>query len=420
MQVKSMYKSDFLQHFGITKNCNVCIFGAGDYGKKILTALNICGVGVECFLDNNSDKWGTVVDKGIECHSLREVSTDSEVLVIVALAQNADNAARQLSKSGFAHVITYEDAMGFLSEKIDALINDFGIDLVKYMADSGVGTDSCLKKGCFPMPVHFYQPIPDICELEKKDIWSKVSNLSGIKFEPDKYMETLREVAKYKPPVPWSRTNTENNMDFSLDNNSFSYMCASALYGIISKHKPKRIIEVGSGNSSKVIRQAIQYNTIQYTIIDPYCQFNETEFDGIDCNILKSKVEDVDLSVFEQLEENDILFIDSSHTVRIGGDVNYEILEVLPVLKKGVLIHFHDISLPYEYDKIYYTNPQFRVFWTESYLLQAFLAFNSQYEVYLPLLYLERNCLPELQRLYPDMKKPFDWSSGSFWIRRKL
>ena len=100
------------------------------------------------------------------------------------------------------------------------------------------------------------------------------------------------------------------------------------------------------------------------------------------------QVELINVDFFKQLSKNDILFIDSSHTVRIGSDVNYLILDVLPRLAPGVIVHFHDISLPDEYTKVYATNPRFRMFWTEAYLLQAFLCYNSQFEVLLAMHYL--------------------------------
>jgi hypothetical protein len=194
---------------------------------------------------------------------------------------------------------------------------------------------------------------------------------------------------------------------------------------MIRKNKPKRVVEIGSGHSSKVIRRALldnideENNRPRYIIIDPHCAFRESQFGDVSGKILKIPVEESDLALFAELEENDILFIDSSHTVRIGGDVNFEILKVLPILRAGVTVHFHDIPLPYEYAKVYATNPAFRVFWTEVYMLQAFLAFNDAYEILLPLAYLETEHLDEVKSRYPDMKCPFDWSSESFWIRRK-
>jgi hypothetical protein len=135
--------------------------------------------------------------------------------------------------------------------------------------------------------------------------------------------------------------------------------------------------------------------------------------------LIKERVELTDIKLFDQLRENDVLFIDSSHTVRTGGDVNYLILDVLPRLAPGVIVHFHDISLPYEYSQVYFTNPSFRVFWTEAYLLQAFLSLNSQYEILLAMNYLMSDCLEEFCSAFPHFEPAKNWAnSGSFWIRR--
>ena len=149
------------------------------------------------------------------------------------------------------------------------------------------------------------------------------------------------------------------------------------------------MIEVGSGNSSLVISSAIRLNEevdsqtrCEYTIIDPYP--GKVISGGVPevTRLIKDRVEIMDIRFFDQLKENDVLFIDSSHTVRIGGDVNFIILDVLPRLAPGVIVHFHDISLPYDYSKVYFTNPIFRVFWMESYLLQAFLSQTTSLKFY--------------------------------------
>jgi hypothetical protein len=126
-------------------------------------------------------------------------------------------------------------------------------------------------------------------------------------------------------------------------------------------------------------------------------------------------VQEVELELFQQLGAGDVLFIDSSHVVKTGGDVNYLYLEVLPRLRPGVVVHVHDIFLPGEYRKDWVTE-EFR-FWTEQYLLQAFLAFNSEFEVLLCNSYLGRYHRPALQNVFP--KAPW-WGGGSFWMQRRM
>ena len=123
----------------------------------------------------------------------------------------------------------------------------------------------------------------------------------------------------------------------------------------------------------------------------------------------------VDLDFFSQLGSSDILSIDSSHTVKIGSDVNYLFLEVLPRLKPGVIVHVHDIFLPFEYRRDWVLD-EFR-FWTEQYVLQSFLTFNSEFEVLLANYYLSHYHQEQLKATFPDLHR---WVGGSFWMRRKL
>jgi len=237
------------------------------------------------------------------------------------------------------------------------------IPIIKHIANSGDGTDKCLKHGYLPVAVHYYQPIPDISELEKRKVWDKVGSMRGIRFEPLKYVEFLNQLSqKYAAECDWPNERSSDPSQFYLNNGSFSYGCAAPLHCIIRKNKPKKIIEIGSGNSSKIIAEALRLNLLEnfetdYTIIDPYSVLDVLHFPQ-HTTITKEPVELVSIDVFESLEEDDILFIDSSHTCKIGSDVNYEILEILPRLKKGVFVHFHDIPLPYEYPKIYATKSQ--------------------------------------------------------------
>jgi hypothetical protein len=131
-------------------------------------------------------------------------------------------------------------------------------------------------------------------------------------------------------------------------------------------------------------------------------------------SLIEKKVEDLDLDFFSQLGPGDILFIDSSHTVKIGGDVNYLFLEKLPRLKPGVIVHVHDIFIPFDYRRDWVMD-EFR-FWTEQYLLQAFLTFNSEFEVLIANSYLSHYHKEDLKTTFPN--SPW-WGGGSFWMRRR-
>lgn len=296
--------------------------------------------------------------------------------------------------------------------------------VLKTMAKTGLGTDICLKYGFLPMPVHFYSPVPDLSDLEKRKVWQKKSSLAGIDLHPEHQVQLLRELGKnYGQECNWPPKPTLNPIDFFTENNSFSFYCAAGLHTIIRTFHPKKIIEIGSGNSSKVISSALKLNKVDgystdYTIIDPYSSRNICKLANV-TQIISEKVEVTEIDRFDELEQNDILFIDSSHTVRTGGDVNFLYLEILPRLSPGVIIHIHDIGLPYEYPKVYFTNPSFRVFWTEAYLLQAFLSLNPHYEIMLAMSYLTENHFEELIQAFPySDPEVHKATSGSFWIRR--
>jgi len=305
-------------------------------------------------------------------------------------------------------------------------------DLAPYvlrMAQTGEGTDACLELGCLPVPVHYYSPIPDIFDLEKRNIWGKVSNLSGLDFNLEKMGDFLLELGKkYGRECDWPIEKTSNKYQFFLNNNSFNYGCAASLHCMVRHFNPKRIIEIGSGNSSRVISAALTQNRnetpdqfSEYIIVDPYP--DEEALSGLPnlTRIEKERVELLDHSFFNILEENDILFIDSSHSVKIGGDVNFLVLDVLPGLATGVVIQFHDITMPYEYPKVYYTNPSFRMFWTENYLLQAFLAHNKSFVILLGMAYYMINNLEKFSEAFPMFDPTIqEISASSFWLQKKV
>lgn len=310
------------------------------------------------------------------------------------------------------------------------LFYDWASIFFSRVAVNGTGSNKCLKRGFLPVPVHFYSPIPDLKDLEKRKVWDQKSNLSGLEFDIKEHLAFLQRLGeKYGKECSWKFEKTAKESEFYLDNKSFLFGDAASLHSIIREFKPSRVIEIGSGNSSKIISQALKLNkeeggkSGEYTIIDPYSLRHIRKGVINYTHLIKERVELVDPKIFEQLGKNDILFIDSSHSVKIGSDVNFLFLEVLGRLKSGVFIHCHDIDLPYEYPKCYATEEKFHQFWTERYLLQAFLAFNNQFEIVLPMAYLMRNYISRFKKLFPsyDPKKPGGRLSisVSFWMRRK-
>ncbi len=309
----------------------------------------------------------------------------------------------------------------FLSPLLPALVKMFG-----YMAETGQGTDRCLEQGFLPMRVHYYSPVPDLPDLRQRQVWQRKSDLPGLDFRAEQQVAFLRSLgAQSGDECNWPPTSTGNPQEFFTENNSFSFGCAASLHSILRYYKSRRVIEIGSGNSSLIFSAALRRNLAdgypcEYTIIDPYPALLLKNGLTALTKVISERVELVDVSLFRDLSEGDVLFIDSGHTVRTGGDVNFLFLDVLPRLAPGVIVHIHDINLPYEYPEVYFTNPSFRMFWTEAYLLQAFLAFNSEFEVLLALNYLMNDKKDEFCKAFPYYDPTrYKAISGSFWMRRK-
>jgi glycosyltransferase involved in cell wall biosynthesis len=300
--------------------------------------------------------------------------------------------------------------------------------IATYIASTGEGSDECLEQGCLPVPIHFYYPIPDINDLDKRKIWERKNSLAGINFRQEDQLNLLGYLGKrFGKECLWPQTANGDPYHFFTHNGSFSYGCAAGLYCMVREKKPKHLIEVGSGNSSLIISSALQKNkeempdySCEYTIIDPFPR--DIIENGLPhlSKLVKERVELVDPALFSVLGENDILFIDSTHSVKAGSDVVFLILDVLPCLAPGTVIHIHDIPLPYEYAKVYFTNPSFRVMWTESYLLQAFLSLNIDYEILLGMGFLMEEHMDKFCQAFPYFDLKQNWAnSGSFWIQRK-
>ena len=271
------------------------------------------------------------------------------------------------------------------------------------------------RHGFHVTPVHFNQPIPDTRSLPET-LWSRPRELPGINMNTPAQINLLQRfptfLAEYErfPTAPA----TEHNR-FYLGNGLFDGIDALAAYCMVRCFKPRLVIEVGSGFSSLVLGDAVARNGRGTLVcVEPFPrEFLRKGFAGLE-TLIEKNVQDIELEFFLQLEAGDILFIDSSHTVKIGGDVNYLFLEVLPRLKPGVLVHVHDIFLPFEYRRDWVLE-EFR-FWTEQYLLQAFLTFNSEFEVLLANYYLTEHHQEQLKAVFPSLSR---WIGGSFWMRRK-
>ena len=275
-------------------------------------------------------------------------------------------------------------------------------------------------RGVHFTPNHYYYPIPDTSELAARpEQFAQPSAMIGIDLAVDRQLGYVNDIfprfADEYNRLPMGKSPDLPAYAFYLNNGIFDGLDALVLYCMVRHFKPNRILEVGSGWSSRLSAHAALINGhTRLTCIEPYPDKQlRGGFPGLE-GLIAKKVEEVGTAPFEELGENDILFIDTAHVVKSGGDVNFLFLEVLPRLKKGVIVHVHDIFLPYEYMQWWITERL--LFWNEQYLLQAFLAFNDHFQVLQAVNFLRLQHLDALQKTFP--RCPNFNSGQSFWMQK--
>jgi hypothetical protein len=267
----------------------------------------------------------------------------------------------------------------------------------------------------------YYSPLPDFDALAP-EVWASVSPMRGIKFDVDAQFQWAEEnlgryAGEFSPPAHGDLSAPE----FFMFNWSMQAGDAELLYAMVRHAKPTRIIELGSGFSTLAMARAVVVNQAEgtQTRLEAFNPFPPPNLAGHSVEGLSAqhrvRAQDVPMAEFESLASGDILFVDTTHTVKIGSEVNRVILDVLPALAPGVLVHFHDILLPHEY-------PRWLIerwgAWNEQYLLQAFLVGNPRYEVLLALHAMARRAPRRLADLAPYYNEQDHFPTG-FWIRSR-
>ncbi len=277
------------------------------------------------------------------------------------------------------------------------------------------------KRGLHITPVHFYQPLPDARELSSYG-WDRVSAMPGLDLREKGQLELLDRLSRaYKREYSRFPLSERPSGGFFVDNGTFESVDCEVYYSIIRLYKPSRIVEVGGGNSTLLSASAALANKAEtgaapeLTLVEPYPgRAVSAGIPGLS-RLLAEKAESVPLETFTALEGNDILFIDSSHVLKTGGDVQRLYLEVLPRLGNGVLVHIHDIFFPFDYPRNVVLGR--KRFWTEQYLVQAFLAFNSGFEVLWSSSFMHHKHPGELEAAFPSYSRA-SRRPGSLWLRR--
>lgn len=255
-------------------------------------------------------------------------------------------------------------------------------------------------------PIHYYEPLPDFRSITAEQI-TRRRTYPAIDFNWNEQLTLVNELAVYSDEL--------RELQFDFDNGYFSGFDAAVYYSLIRHLQPRQIVEIGGGYSTQIASRALaRYGAGKLTCIEPYPEERLLNTD-LTIDLVQKRVEEIDIDFFSRLEANDILFIDSSHTVKFGSDVCFEFLEILPSLKPGVWIHVHDIFFPRDYPEEWLIER--RQAWNEQYLLEAFLSFNSRFSVQLANYWFCLDHLDAAARLWPRALSP-NYGACSFWMKR--
>lgn len=232
-------------------------------------------------------------------------------------------------------------------------------------------------------PSHFYFPVPKLKSFRSKD-WDACRPVAFDLRLPEQIERLCAELLPFAAECRFPEQPTGNQHEFHFNNGFFERVDTEVAYSLVRRHKPRRVVEVGSGNSTRLLASAVERNAEEGFLcdlisIEPHPPIYLRNGIPALTQLIEKPVQKVPLELFRSLQANDILFIDSSHVVSIDSDVLHECLRILPELAPGVLVHFHDIFTPLDYpQKFVMTN---LCFWGEQYLLEAFLSFNSAFRV---------------------------------------
>ncbi|MFL3006060.1 MAG: class I SAM-dependent methyltransferase [Candidatus Neomarinimicrobiota bacterium] len=268
---------------------------------------------------------------------------------------------------------------------------------------------------------HYYSPIPhreDIKQLKNKNDSPK-PQLPDINLNREKQKKNLNDYIQFYKDLPFPE-NKKENFRYFYNNDYFGYSDAIFLFSFLLKNKPKKIIEIGSGFSSAVILDTIENflpKRPDVIFIEPNPErLNNLIFekDRNNFKLINKKLQETSIDIFSQLKTGDLLFIDSSHVIKYGSDLQTLFFNILPFLPEGVFVHFHDIFYPFEYP---YEWLKKGIYWNEIYFLRAFLSYNYNWEIYFFNTYVSNEFEDIISKNMPQCLKN---KGGSLYIQKKL
>jgi hypothetical protein len=268
------------------------------------------------------------------------------------------------------------------------------------------------------IPANFYSQIPTIDEInssfeyaqQDSEIYNK--DIFNKKIIKDFIVSLYEYSEEFNPPLENDTTMQDH---FFWKNSLFSYSDAMAYYCIIRKFKPDHILEIGSGYSTLIANQALKKNGKgRLTLIEPFPKKFLIKLDCVD-KIIEHRIQDIPLEEAVNLvQQSDIWFIDSTHTVKIGSDCLYIYLKIMPQVTKDIIVHSHDIFLPFGMPKNWALEKH--IYWTEQYLLYAYILDNPKIEVLYGSAYASQK-LPDVIKNLMNGKYP--GGGGSMYYRLK-
>ena len=260
-------------------------------------------------------------------------------------------------------------------------------------------------------PAGVYSPVPAV-PPRADPLWRREWSLELDTEHQLAYLET--ELLPFLDELP-AALEAARRRGFTVWNGQYQAGDAEILYALLRRLRPRRVLEVGSGFSTLVSAAACAANArdgapAELVAVDPEPRTAIDEgIDGL-AHLELRDCRDLPLDRFRELESGDVLFLDTSHVVKLGSEVNWLVLEVLPRLAPGVYVHFHDIFLPYEYPAYLL---ELEAYFNEQYLVHAMLVFGDMFEVVFGSY--------AASRMHPGLMADVlgaTWGGGSLWVRK--
>jgi predicted O-methyltransferase YrrM len=267
----------------------------------------------------------------------------------------------------------------------------------------------------------YYSSMYDTRELaqQRQRLWPLIPRETiGLNWRETAQLALCRNVFARQAHFEFPEDAVEDPAEYFVSNGQYPPLDAWVLEAIMRQAKPRRMIEVGCGFSTLVsarVNREYFDSQINLTCVEPYPRtFLSKGIAGV-TELRAEKIQDAPLTIFAALKRDDILFIDTSHTVKTGGDVTWIFHEIVPRLAPGVIVHIHDFFLPGEYPEAWVLEGWG---WNETYLVRSFLTFNEAFEVIWGTQYMLVKHSADVVAAFPDFQRYLAMGGASLWIRR--